>query len=66
MFPLKEKIHKHKVVGIKLRNRNDSVYLYCECGHVEAIGIWFHTAPPGWKKKNWKKLMLIVKSFIEW
>ena len=58
--------HIHCPVKIEYRNKDDSVYVECACGKVEAIGTQYSHPPMGWGNKDWNKFIKIVNDLNEY
>lgn len=59
------KNHIHKAHSIHWRGKVDSVYVDCECGATECIGVWFDRPPKNWSKKQWSLLHESILYFLD-
>lgn len=57
--------HTHRASSIEYRGKADSVYITCWCGKVEFAALWYETAPKGWSRRQWPKLIEAVRLYLE-
>ena len=57
----------HRVVKIEVGSSLDTFNITCFCGKFECCGTWWTTAPKGWAKRPWPKVVqsaeLLLQSF---
>jgi hypothetical protein len=57
--------HKHVMSIIEYRGKPDSVYVICDCGHVDCIPDWWEKCPRDWKKSFWKETQKVIRMFLK-
>lgn len=57
--------HTHAVTKIDVAWKPDCVYIECHCGHSTGIGLWYTTAPKGWAKTGWDKVIAAATMLSE-
>lgn len=56
----------HRADNIMFRSKPDSVYVECNCGETECIGVWFSKAPLNWDPEGWDNLLKSINAFLDY